>query len=74
MFLIDEKVLISRSSDQILMFRREFDRVTKEESWINYHTLHVSGQIFFIKGNKRFQVTTTDEVYFYLIDWETMEP
>lgn len=32
------------------------------------------GQIYFIKGNKRIQVTTDERIYFYLIDPETLEP
>ena len=43
MFMIDEKILISRSSDQIILFRRQYDRVTKETRWINYFTLFISG-------------------------------
>jgi hypothetical protein len=30
--------------------------------------------IYFIKGNKRIQVTTDEKVYFYLIDPVTFEP
>lgn len=32
------------------------------------------GFIYFIKGNKRIQITTDDLIYFYLIDPETFEP
>ena len=32
------------------------------------------GQIYFIKGNIRIQVTTDDKIYFFLIDKETFMP
>lgn len=32
------------------------------------------GDIFFIKGNVRFQITTDEKIYFYLIDKETLLP
>lgn len=32
------------------------------------------GNIFFIKGNVRFQITTDEKVYFYLIDKNTLMP
>ena len=32
------------------------------------------GQIYFIRGNKRIQVTTDEKIYFYLIDKETFMP
>lgn len=32
------------------------------------------GQIYFIKGNVRIQVTTDERIYFYLIDKETFMP
>ena len=51
MFMIDETALISRSSDQTLFFKLVYDEVTKEDNWVNYFTLPVSGQIYFIKGN-----------------------
>ena len=54
MYMIDETALIASSSDQILFFKLEFDEVTKETNWINYHTIPDAGQIFFIKGNQRF--------------------
>ena len=74
MYMVDEKILVSRSSDKILLFRRDFDKVTKETKWINYHIISVSGVIFFIKGNIRFQVTTIDEIYIYKFDFDTMVP
>ena len=74
MYLIDETALMARSSDQILFFKLQYDEVTKETNWINYHTIHNSGQIFFIKGNQRFQITTNDEIHFYIVDFATYEP
>ena len=74
MYMIDETALITRSSDQILFFKLIWNDVEKTDKWVNYHTLNVSGEIFFIKGNKRFQVTTNEFIYFYLIDFDTYEP
>lgn len=36
--------------------------------------LNIRGFIYFIKGNKRIQITTDDNIYFYLIDLETFAP
>ena len=43
MYMVDSKVLLSRSSDQILFFKLEYDVVTKNENWINYHIENLSG-------------------------------
>lgn len=32
------------------------------------------GSIYFIKGNKRIQITTDEKIYFYLIDKDTLMP
>jgi len=72
--MVDETALIVSSSDQILFFKLQYDEVTKETNWINYNTIHTSGALFFIKGNQRFQITTNDEIYFYLVDFTTYEP
>ena len=72
--MVDETALISRSSDQILFFKRVYDKVTKTTQWENYHTLDKMGNIFFIPGNIRFQVTTSTHIYFYLIDFESYLP
>ena len=74
MFLINEKALIARSSSQILFFKLELDEFTKEKYWHNFHTLDQGGSIYFIKGNKRIQVCTDSQIFFYLIDPRTFEP
>lgn len=71
MYLIFDKALIARSSNSILFFKID------EETglWTQYHQIDkMRGQIFFIKGNIRFQIVTDEKVYFYLIDKETLIP
>ena len=71
MYLIFDKALIARSSNSILFFKID------EETglWTQYHQIDkMRGQIFFIKGNIRFQIVTDEKVYFYLINKETLIP
>ena len=42
--------------------------------WIKYFELNIRGQIYFIKGNERIQITSNHLVYFYLIDKQTLIP
>ena len=74
MYLVNDKALIARSSSQILFFKQMTDRFTLEKSWKCYHVLDIRGFIYFIKGNKRIQITTDKKIYVYLIDPETFEP
>lgn len=53
MFFIDNTVLVSRSSGEILFFKREVDEKTNKVSWNNFYTLELKGSIFFMKGNDR---------------------
>ena len=40
-----------------------------------YHNIpKTRGTIYFIKGNVRFQITTDEKIYFYLIDKVTFMP
>ena len=48
--------------------------MTNITSWNLYHTINVRGFVYFIKGNIRIQVTTDDNIYFYLIDKKTLMP
>ena len=73
MFLINETVLIARSSSQILFFKLELDEFTGESEWVNYFTIEKGGNIYFVKGNKRIQIVTDEKIYFYIIDMETFE-
>lgn len=71
MYLVYDQALVVRSSNSILFFKID------EETglWTNYFTFDdLRGQIFFIKGNIRIQVTTAESIYFYLIDKETFMP
>jgi hypothetical protein len=65
MYLLFEKALIVRSSSSILFFK-----IDPETSlWTEYNKLpDMRGEIYFIKGNKRIQITTDKKIYFYLID------
>lgn len=74
MYLINGTALIARSSSKVLFFKLVRDEFTGEQSWSNYHTIKNRGFIYFIKGNKRIQVTTEQNIYFYLIDPETFMP
>lgn len=79
MYLINNKALIARSSSKIVFFKiveeeDENDPNKMNRFWKQYNQLDVRGFIYFIKGNKRIQVTTDDKIYFYLIDPETFEP
>jgi hypothetical protein len=42
--------------------------------WRQYFELSIRGFIYFIRGNKRIQVTSDDKIYFYLMDPETLLP
>ena len=74
MFLVHEKCLVVRSSSDILFFKQQIDEFTKIKSWTLFRSLHHRGFIFFIKGNKRIQITTDKKIYIYLIDSKTFEP
>lgn len=73
MFLINETALVARSSAQILFFRLYLDEFTGQKNWINYFTIEEGGNIYHIKGNKRIQIVTDTQIFFYLIDLETYE-
>ena len=75
MYLINERALVVRSSSQVLFFKQVTDPFTFETEWENYHVLNIrANSIYWIKGNKRIQITTDKEVFIYLIDPETFEP
>ena len=71
MYLLFEKALVVRSSSTILFFKID------EETglWKEYHRIpNMRGEIYFIKGNMRIQITTDSKIYFYMIDKKTCEP
>jgi hypothetical protein len=74
MFLIYEEALVVRCSSEILFFKLELDEFTGEKEWVNYHKIDQGGFIFYIMGNVRIQITTDTNIYFYLIDRETLLP
>ena len=71
MYLMFEKALITRSSSSIKFFK-----ISSETGlWTEYYQFEdMRGQIYFIKGNVRIQVTTDDIIYFYKVDKETLVP
>ena len=72
MYLIFESALMIRSSDSIVFFKKDEENVGQ---WKEYHQLpKMRGQIYFIKGNVRIQVTTDTHIYFFLIDKQTFVP
>ena len=76
MYFIYSKVLIARSSNQVLFFKEteeiEEDIIVKR--WQIFHSLNERGFIYFIRGNKQVQITTDKLIYFYHIDPDTLEP
>jgi hypothetical protein len=58
MFLINNVALVARCSSSILFFKLKTDEFTKDTTWFNYRTLNIRGFLYFIKGNKRIQITT----------------
>ena len=77
MYLFNNKALIARSSSKVVFFKifeEEDENKNIILKWKQYNEIQARGFIFFIKGNKRIQITTDDKIYFYLIDPETFEP
>ena len=74
MVMFGGECLIVRSSGFIYFFKQVVDKMTKTEHWHLFHTLHVRGFIYYIKGNIRIQVTTEQLVYFYIINKDTFMP
>jgi hypothetical protein len=72
MYLLFDKSLVTQSSGTILFFKKDKDN---ENAWTQYHKIEkMRGQLYFIKGNVRIQVTTDERIYFYIIDKETLKP
>ena len=74
MYLVFNKLLVARSSQEIVFFKLEKDEIDEHRMWKQFHTLPHKGFLFFIKGNIRIQVTTDEKIYFYLIDPKTLLP
>ena len=74
MFLFNNKALIARSSSRIIFFKQEKEEITGRVSWQQYNDIQVRGFIYFIKGNKRIQITTDHQVFFYRINLSNYMP
>ena len=74
MFLVYEQALIVRSSNSIIFFKQT--ECSKNGCvWEQYYKIDkMRGQIYFIRGNKRIQITTEEKIFFYIIDKETLLP
>ena len=71
MYLLFDQALVTRSSGSILFFK--IDEETGE--WTEYECFDdMRGQIFFIRGNVRIQVTTDQKIYFFMINKKTLQP
>jgi len=69
--MLFDQALVTRSSSSILFFKID----PEKKKWLQYHKFdEMRGQIFFIKGNIRIQVTTPEKIYFYMINRETLMP
>lgn len=70
MYLVYEKILVVRSSSSYLFLKRD-----EKGMWQEYDRIdNMRGNLFFIKGNFRIQITTDEKIYFYKIDTETSKP
>lgn len=70
MYLLFDQALVTQSSGSILFYKKDEDGM-----WQQYYKLEkMRGQLYFIKGNIRIQVTTDEKIYFYLINKETFLP
>ena len=76
MYLVYDKALVARSSDQVLFLKRVevIENDVRKMMWVQYHSLEHRGFIYFIRGNIRIQITTDSLIYFYIIDKETLVP
>jgi len=65
MYLLFDQALITRSSSSVTLYKID----PESGDWFKFHNIpKTRGTIYFIKGNIRFQVTTDEKIYFYLID------
>lgn len=74
MFLIKETCLVARSSSKVLFFKRVLDDRINKSFWTHYETLNHKGQLYFIKGNIRINITTDTKIYYYFVNDEEFMP
>jgi len=74
MFLYRNKILIVRSSCEVLFFKLKWDRYEEIFRWVIYSSIHCQGRVYFMKKNDLFQISTSAKIYFYKIDSKTGEP
>lgn len=72
--LIDGNCLVMQSSNKLMFFTQEFDKLSKLSYWKMYKSIKIRGAIYYIRDTNRMQVTTNEFVYFYIINLETYEP
>lgn len=66
--------LIARSSGSIVFCKLEYCTKAKHDVWREYHTLNKQGFIYYIKDENSLQVACADNIFFYSIDQESLEP
>jgi hypothetical protein len=74
MVLVYGEALIVSQSKDIVFYKIEVDEDTEERTWKPYFQIVHCGSLYFIKGNIRIQVTTSDKIFFYLIDKNNFMP
>ena len=73
MFLVFNQLLVARTSSNVTIYKYEQNDETKEWEWNIHEILEIRGFVYFIKGNVRFQISTEEKIYFYIVDKNTLE-
>jgi hypothetical protein len=73
MFLVFNQLLVARTSSNVTIYKYEQNDETKEWEWNIQEVLEIRGFVYFIKGNVRFQISTEEKIYFYIVDKNTLE-
>lgn len=80
MYCAFDKALIVRSSSNFLIFKKEQIEEESEDGdgstlvwrWVQIFKLkNMRGNIFFMRGNQRFQITTDEKIYVYIFKDKT---
>lgn len=80
MYCAFDKALIVRSSSNFLIFKKEQIEEESEDGdgstlvwrWVQIFKIkNMRGNIFFMRGNQRFQITTDEKIYVYIFKDKT---
>jgi len=72
LFLYQNEILITRSSQQILFFRRMYDKKENIKTWQQYHSFQSKGLVSGNQSTGTFQIIEDQYIKFYEInekDW-----